>query len=172
MEWTWNELPLSCSLQISQATTTAEGRFYIDYSFHWVWPSPTGGGKLTVFIKLPIHGEEHGCIMHYCIRFAVYLTKGLAITAFLLSMSPWTHHTHQQLVCVLSHHWCHINSYLMQLSSLFPMKFIIFAILLCHICSDTHSDRQGRYSRCLQMIAKNTSLKDLWFVCLLLKSPP
>lgn len=108
------------------------------------------------------------CIIALHLQFSWQNACNNRCNGFLLSMSPLTHHTHQQSVCVLSHPWCHINSYLMQLFSLFLMKSIVFAILLCHICSDTYSDREGRYSRCLQMIAKITSLKEiLWFVCFL-----
>lgn len=67
----------SRSPRLQQKNHSRRKRFCIDQCFHWVWPSPTGGGQLTVFIKLPVHGEEHACIMHYCITFAVWVTKGL-----------------------------------------------------------------------------------------------
>lgn len=111
------------------------------------------------------------CIIALHLQFSWQNACNNRCNGFLLSMSPLTHHTHQQSVCVLSHHWCHINSYLMQLFSLFLMKSIVFAILLCHICSDTYSDREGRYSRCFQMIAKITSLKGDSLICFFFKAP-
>lgn len=122
-------------------------------SFQWVWPSPTGGEKLTVFTQYSLNDEEHDVfrIIALYLHFCWHEVCNNCCNRFLLSMIVLTYHAQQQVVCI---NWC-----LMQLSSLFLLKCIVFALSN----GVTYTDRQGRYIWCLQLIARITYLMEISF---------